>query len=272
MTKIIAVDIDGTLLNSKSKISEKTQKALENALREGNIVVIASGRDPKGVIQYAEALKLDQYDGLLSNYNGARITNYDTQELLINHTLDLSEMKKLLEFSEDLDINYTIYYDGKCYTNSMDTYKLKDTSSKNNMEIIYDPKLSYNIDFEPNNVLFACHPDKINESIAKIDDVFNDKFTFVKSTPYYYEVMPKGISKGKSLLEIAKYYDIPIEDTIAFGDEENDLTMIEAAGIGVAMGNAIDLVREAADYITLSNDEDGIADYLEKFVLKRERI
>ena len=272
MTKIIAVDIDGTLFNSKSKISEKTQKALENALREGNIVVIASGRDPKGVIQYAEALKLDQYDGLLSNYNGARITNYDTQELLINHTLDLSEMKKLLEFSEDLDINYTIYYDGKCYTNSMDTYKLKDTSSKNNMEIIYDPKLSYNIDFEPNNVLFACHPDKINESIAKIDDVFNDKFTFVKSTPYYYEVMPKGISKGKSLLEIAKYYDIPIEDTIAFGDEENDLTMIEAAGIGVAMGNAIDLVREAADYITLSNDEDGIADYLEKFVLKRERI
>ena len=272
MTKIIAVDIDGTLLNSKSKISEKTQKALENALREGNIVVIASGRDPKGVIQYAEALKLDQYDGLLSNYNGARITNYDTQELLINHTLDLSEMKKLLAFSEDLDINYTIYYDGKCYTNSMDTYKLKDTSSKNNMEIIYDPKLSYNIDFEPNNVLFACHPDKINESIAKIDDVFNDKFTFVKSTPYYYEVMPKGISKGKSLLEIAKYYDIPIEDTIAFGDEENDLTMIEAAGIGVAMGNAIDLVREAADYITLSNDEDGIADYLEKFVLKRERI
>lgn len=272
MTKIIAVDIDGTLLNSKSKISEKTQKALENALREGNIVVIASGRDPKGVIQYAEALKLDQYDSLLSNYNGARITNYDTQELLINHTLDLSEMKKLLEFSEDLDINYTIYYDGKCYTNSMDTYKLKDTSSKNNMEIIYDPKLSYNIDFEPNNVLFACHPDKINESIAKIDDVFNDKFTFVKSTPYYYEVMPKGISKGKSLLEIAKYYDIPIEDTIAFGDEENDLTMIEAAGIGVAMGNAIDLVREAADYITLSNDEDGIADYLEKFVLKRERI
>ena len=84
--------------------------------------------------------------------------------------------------------------------------------------------------------------------------------------------MPKGIGKGESLLEIAKYYDIPIEDTIAFGDEENDLTMIEAAGIGVAMGNAIDLVKEAADYITLSNDEDGIADYLEKFVLKRERI
>lgn len=127
------------------------------------------------------------------------------------------------------------------------------------MEIIYDPKLSYNIDFEPNNVLFACHPDKIEEAIVQIDDSFNDKFTFIKSTPYYYEVMPKGIGKGESLLEIAKYYDIPIEDTIAFGDEENDLTMIKTAGIGVAMGNATDLVKEAADYITLSNDEDGIA-------------
>ena len=110
MAKIIALDIDGTLLNSKGEITPRTQKALERALKEGHIVVIVSGRSPKGVMKYAEILKLDEYDGLLSNYNGARITNYGTNEILINHTLDLNDMRELLEFSEDLDINYTIYY------------------------------------------------------------------------------------------------------------------------------------------------------------------
>lgn len=268
MAKIIALDIDGTLLNSKGEITERTKKSLERALEEGNIVVIASGRDPNGVKEYAKILKLDHYDGLLSNYNGARITNYGKDEIIINHTLDLDEMKELLAFSEELeDMNYTIYYDGKCYTNSMDTYRLEDTQTKNNMKLVYDPDLSYNVDFEPNNVLFACDPEKISEPLNKIYDKFSDKFTLVKSTPYYYEVMPKGVSKGESLIEIAKYYGIPMSDIIAFGDEDNDLLMIEAAGVGVVMANGSKAMLEAADYVTLSNDEDGIADYLEKYVL-----
>ena len=82
--------------------------------------------------------------------------------------------------------------------------------------------------------------------------------------------MPKGVSKGESLKEIAKYYDIAMEDVIAFGDEDNDLSMIEAAGVGVVMANGSKAMLRAADYVTLSNDEDGIADYLEKFVLKKE--
>lgn len=267
MAKIIALDIDGTLLNSKGQISPRTKKALEEALSKGNIVVIVSGRSPKGVLKYAEILKLDLYDGLLSNYNGARITNYKTQKILFNHTLELDDLRELLEFSENIDINYTIYYDGKCYTNSMDTYKLEETRAKNNMEIIYNKNLSYEIDFKPNNVLFACHPDKIKEPIKKIYDKFSDRFTLVKSTSYYYEVMPKGVSKGESLLEIANYYNIPMSDIIAFGDEDNDLSMIKDAGVGVVMANGSESMLKQADYITLSNDEDGIADYLEKFVL-----
>lgn len=271
MSKIIALDIDGTLLSSQGEITARTKKALEDALKEGNIVVIASGRDPKGVFKYAQILKLDEYNGLLSNYNGGRITNYETKEVIINHTLNLDDMKELLIFSEDLDdMNYTIYYDGKCYTNSMDTYRLEDTQSKNDMELIYDPDLSYKVDFRPNNVLFACHPEKISEPSNKIYDKFSDKFALVKSTPYYYEVMPKGVSKGESLIEIAKYYDIPMDDVIAFGDEDNDLSMIEAAGVGVVMANGSKAMLKAADYVTLSNDEDGIADYLEKFILKKE--
>ena len=80
--------------------------------------------------------------------------------------------------------------------------------------------------------------------------------------------MPKGLSKGNSLLEIAEYYNMEQKDIIAFGDQMNDKTMIEIAGVGIAMANAIEAIKEIADYITLSNDEDGVANYLEKFVLK----
>ena len=99
-------------------------------------------------------------------------------------------------------------------------------------------------------------------------DTYGENTAQVRSQRFYYEIMPKGLSKGNSLLEIAKYYNIDQKDIIAFGDELNDETMIEVAGTGVAMGNAVEKIKEIADYITLSNDEDGIADYLEKFILE----
>ena len=108
----------------------------------------------------------------------------------------------------------------------------------------------------------------LDEIIPGLSDKFIDRTCQVRSQRYYYEIMPQGLSKGKSLLEIAEYYDIEQKEIIAFGDELNDETMIKVAGVGVAMANAVDHIKEISDYITLSNDEDGIADYLEKFVLK----
>ncbi len=125
------------------------------------------------------------------------------------------------------------------------------------------------MDFAPNKILFSQDPKLIDEDAKKLKDNFFDKTAQVKSTPYFYEVMPKGIDKGGSLNEIAKYFNMDLKDVIAFGDEENDLTMIEMAGAGVVMGNGTDFMKEKADFITKSNDEDGIAYYLENFVFNK---
>src|SRR5699024_6391211 len=113
--------------------------------------------------------------------------------------------------------------------------------------------LSYSLDFASHKILFSMNPKYIGKDAKLIREKFIDRTDQFMSTPFYYEVMPKGISKGKSLLEIAKYYGFDIKDTIAFGDEENDLSMIEMAGVGVVMANSSDFMKDKADFVTKSN-------------------
>ncbi|MDU5560389.1 Cof-type HAD-IIB family hydrolase [Anaerococcus vaginalis] len=271
MKKIIAVDIDGTLLNSKRQITEKTKNALIKAQELGHIVVIASGRDPLGVYPFADILEFKKYGGLISNFNGGRITNYKTKDVIINHPMDFDLAKEILQFSEkNLFMHYIIYTEDKIITSSSKTYKLEEICQKafTHYEVIDD--LAYSLDFAPNKILFSQDPNLIDDDAKKLMDKFSDKTTQVKSTPYFYEIMPKGIGKGESLVEIAKYFDMDMKDVIAFGDEENDQTMIEMAGLGVVMENGANFMKEKADFITKSNDDDGIAYYLEKFVFNEK--
>lgn len=267
MKKIIAVDIDGTLLNSKREITKKTKDCLIKAQKMGHIVVIASGRDPHGVFPFAKELEFDKYGGLLSNFNGGRITNYQTGEVLINHPMELELAKKILKFSEEnLDMGYIIYTKDCVLTESHNTYTIDEICQKafTHYEVIEN--LSQKLDFRPNKIMFSQDPKLIEKESIKLFDKFSDKTDQVRSTPYFYEIMPQGISKGRSLKEIANYYNIDIKDTIAFGDEENDLSMIEDAGVGVVMENGTDFMKSKADFVTKSNDEDGITYYLENFV------
>ncbi|MDD7304956.1 MAG: Cof-type HAD-IIB family hydrolase [Peptoniphilaceae bacterium] len=266
MKKIIALDIDGTLLNSNNEISDKTLKSLLKAQDMGHILVIASGRNPQGVEKFAHMLNFKDHNGLLSNFNGGMITNYKTGEVIIEHTLDYKLAKDILQFSENLDINYFIYGKDELLTNSKDTYFLKESEARafTTCRVVED--LSYSLDFAPHKILFSMDPRYIDKDAKLIRKKFIDRTDQVKSTPFYYEVMPKGINKGKSLLEIANYYKVDIKDTIAFGDEENDLSMIELAGIGVVMGNGTDFMKSKADFVTKSNDQDGISFYLENYL------
>lgn len=266
MRKIIGVDIDGTLLNSKGEISPKTKAALIKAQELGHIVVIVSGRDVQGVIKYADALRLKDFSGLLSNNNGSRVTNYKTGETISQHFLDRELLKPLFDLAQTMNQESIFYIDGEIHTNKISRI-IKLSGEINSMNVIEDPKLLYRTDYNLYN-LILCSDDKKNlDAIEKtVRTDFKDKFAFARSSDYYFEIMPKGYSKGTSLVEIAKYYNMDIKDVIAFGDANNDIEMIEMAGVGVAMGNAVDYIKEISDYVTLSNDEDGIAYYLEKFV------
>ncbi|MCW6701158.1 Cof-type HAD-IIB family hydrolase [Anaerococcus sp. NML200537] len=269
MRKLIALDVDGTLLNSDNKITDRTREVLEKAQDAGHTLVIASGRDPIGVAMYADMLNFDKHNGLICTFNGAKVIDYETKEVLIDHSIDLDTAKEILAFAEENSMTYLLYTDTCIVTNSEDTYAIADIAhaDHNTYKVVED--LSYNIDFSPNKILFSIDPSLIDDKIKLFDERFEGKFSTSKSTTFFYEVMPKGIDKGKSLIEMAKYLGIDIKDTIAIGDERNDLAMLKAAGVGVVMGNAPDVVKEIADYITKSNDEDGIAYYIENELLNK---
>ncbi len=264
--KLIAVDVDGTLLNSKNEISPKTKESLIRAGEAGHKVAIVSGRPTSGVRYLAKELEFEKYGGLLSNYNGGSITNFKTGEVISNHTLDLDLAKEILAATKDLPLEIIIPSGDKIISDSENKYlDVERDLLKVETEAIEG--LRENLDFGPNKIIFANDPEILEQHLEFLIDTYGQHTAQVRSQRFYYEIMPKGLSKGASLLEIAKYYGIDQADIIAFGDELNDETMIEVAGTGVAMGNAVEKIKEIADYITLSNDEDGIADYLEKFVL-----
>lgn len=264
--KLIGVDVDGTLVNSKRVITENTKRALISAMKEGHKVVIVTGRPTAGARDLAERLEFEKYGGLVSSFNGGAITNFATGDLLSNHEMDHKLAVEILEFAKDLALEAMVPYKDTVYSPKIGPYT-KGEAKTLKMKAVEVEDLYKKIDFPVNKILFAADPEVIDGPAKKLEEKFGKLTVQVKSSRFYYEVMPKGLSKGKSLLEIAEIFDIDQKDIIAFGDEMNDETMIKAAGVGVAMGNAVEKIKEIADYVTLTNDEDGIAYYLDKFVL-----
>lgn len=266
MRKIIAVDIDGTLVDNKKNLSEITKNSLIKAQEIGHVVVIATGRHPKGVEHYAKALEFDRFGGLLSNFNGAYVGNFKSGEALVDHKIDQDLLEDYISLSKTLPVHHVIYKNNKIYTDSKDSIFTNLTARMNRMDHVYQADLLDKVDFSLNNVVLGHEdPDVLDNVEEKIRARFDSLLNIVRSTPNFLEAMPLGINKGTSLIEIANYYDLDIEDVIAFGDELNDVEMIKTAGIGVAMANANPVIKDLADYVTLSNEDNGIVDYLEKF-------
>lgn len=269
MKKLIVVDVDGTLINKKGELTQKTKNALLKVQEQGHKVVISSGRSQIGVLHYAKELKLDIYGGYIANFNGAVVTDMKTEKAIIDHRLEIEESKEIMKFAESVGLDYMVYFEDKVYTPKKDIIRLYEILSKNDrIKQVVIEDLSNKIDFKPNNILFSEEPGKIEGPALKIKEKYGNDYTTIYSTPYFYELMPKNVSKGQAMLEIADILGIDYSNTIAFGDQQNDLSMIEKAGCGVAMGNAVEELKQKSDFITLSNDEDGIAIYLEKNILE----
>ena len=270
MKKLIAVDVDGTLVNSKGQITAKTREALIAATKAGHEVMIVSGRPTYGIREQALALGFDKFGGVLSAYNGGQLYDFKEGKILANHPMDYDLAMEILELSKSLDLEIMIPHGELIYTDNADNFYSQRESGMLNMEVKAIDNIRDSLDFVPNKLLFAQDPDKLDEPCAKIKEKFGNLTEQVKSARFYYEVMPKGLSKGASIIEACKIFGIDIKDAIVFGDEMNDLSMFEVGGTGVAMGNAVEPIKKLADYVTLSNNEDGIAYYLENFVLNKE--
>lgn len=263
--KMIALDLDGTLNNDQKIITKRTKETLIAVQKKGVKVVLASGRPAPGLKRESEALELEKYNGILLSYNGGKVVEATTKKVLYEKSLPNEIAVRLLKHLENFPVT-PIVDDGKhYYTTGKDEFMIEVESRLNNLGIKEVENVAAAVDFNPVKILIAAPKEQLMPVIDKIKEPFLDELSFVQSTPYFLEATMKGINKASSLHEVCEILNIKPDEVMAFGDEQNDLKMIEFAGLGVAMGNACDKLKAVADEITLSNNEDGIAHTLEKY-------
>lgn len=265
--KLLALDIDGTLTNTQKDITTATLEKIIEAQEKGNIVAIASGRPLPGIRKIADTIELDRFGGYVLAFNGGRIVDYSTGEVVYQAVLDNDVVRDIYDYCLKAGCGMVTYDGDRVITGTdIDGYMTFEASI-NHMEIMRIDNFREYIDFPLNKCLLTADPDKAEKIEQELAEKFGDQINIFRSEPYFVEIMPPNVHKATSLEKLLEVLDMDRKDLVACGDGYNDLTMIEYAGVGVAMANAQDIVKEHANYITLSNDEDGLVPVVDKFIL-----
>lgn len=264
--------MDGTLLNDEKQISERNKKAIKLAIEKGIKVAICTGRLFTAANEYADLLGIK---APIISANGAYIREKDRNEVIYKSILELENVKKVLEILNEYDVSPNFHTPDSIYTERNNkSYELyakynKNAKVTNKINLYMVDNLYETLVKNKDNILkcIAIEDDKekvkkVKEELRKIPDV-----EVVSSSENNFEVMQKGVSKGQGVEMLAAFYGIDREKVICIGDNENDLTMIEFAGLGIAMGNSEKAVIDAAQYVTDTNNNDGVAKAIEKFIL-----
>ena len=266
--KVLALDIDGTLTNSEKKITERTRTAIRNAAQHGVKIVIASGRPVQGIWGFAEQLDLKELDGYILSFNGGRLISCRTGEIIHDVKLPLQYLPEIYELSKQYGVNLMSYEGDNLITEEPEDEFLAIEARINGLGIKKVDNLSEYIDFPINKCLMLGEGDYLAKVEKKVHAALSDRLDVYRSEPFFLEILPKGVDKAKALEGLLDKLGCDRTELMACGDGYNDLTMIRYAGMGVAMANARDEVKAEADYVTLSNDEDGVAAAIEQFILK----
>lgn len=260
--KLIAVDMDGTLLNNKKEITPYTLERINEMVKKGYIFCISTGRPYLGVKKYFE-----QIDGNipLILYNGAVVTFSKTKEVLLKKGLTEFQSHEIIDLIREKDGTFIFWSNEDLYVNKLNNHTVKyfDISKATPHIIQDDSEIPYK---DITKIIWFDENEKLKEYQNTILKDIKD-VNYFTSQPTFLEFVSFGISKAKAMETLGEYYNLTKDEMIAVGDGCNDLPMIEYASLGVAMANADKEVIEKANYVTLSNEEDGVAKVIDKFIL-----
>lgn len=265
--KLIAVDIDGTLMNSKKEITPRTRYALLEAQTLGKRVILASGRHPIGLYPIAQDLMLDRYGGYIMSFNGGRIISCENNITVVSKLFPREYLSDIVSVLKDSNITIITFDDNRIYADKKVndyTYVERDIIK---VEMVVCDDFVSDVKCDLNKILLAGEPDELDRYKVILEMRYDGLLEIYKSAPYFLELMPFGISKGSMLPLLLGKLGIEREEVIAFGDHYNDMTMIGYAGMGVVMDNGEPEIKKIADYVCESNDDDGVAKTIEKFVI-----
>lgn len=268
--KVLVLDIDGTLTNSKKEISDKTRRAIWNTLEHGHKVILASGRPTPGMRRYEEELELAKNGGYLLSFNGARIVDCRTGEVVYQRTIPLSIIPSLYAFARDNGCGLVTYFGDRIISAFEPDEYVELESRINNMEIKVVNNFKSYVDFDINKCLLTAPVDKAPEFEKQLQEKYGDQVSIYRSEPFFIEVMPQNVDKATSLDRMLESVGLTRDNAICCGDGFNDISMIKYAGLGVAMGNAQPAVKEVADLITGTNDEDGLVPVIDDYILNQK--
>lgn len=263
--KLIAFDVDDTLLTTEKVISPKTKQALLNAQKNGIKLCVASGRLPYGVKPYAEELDVLNNGGYYLGFNGGAVLN-SGNELIGTTYLDSKYIEPVYEVLRPTNVTTMVHKGDIIYADRKvnDYTHIEPDVIGLPLNLVDD--IAEFVDWKLHKILLCGEPGELKEVESKLKAKFADDVDIYLSAPWFLEVMPNGVNKGLGVEKVCADMGISMDEVMAFGDNYNDIPMLEMAGLGIAMGNAEDEVKNSADYVTDTCDLDGIAKALGKFL------
>lgn len=266
--KLLVLDVDGTLLNDTQEISKRTLAALLKIQQMGVRIVLASGRPTYGLMPLVKALELSNYGGFIIPYNGCQIIKAQNGEIMFERQINPEMLPYLEKKARKNGFAIFTYRGDTIITSSLDNKYIQHEALLNNLKILKEEEFSIAIDFSPCKCMLVSEDE---EALIGLEQHWkkrlNGTLDTFRSEPYFLEVVPCGIDKANSLGVLLEQLGVAREEVIAIGDGVCDVTMLQLAGMGIAMGHSQDSVKACADYVTASNKEDGVALAVEKFIL-----
>lgn len=264
--RLLVLDIDGTVTNSQKEVTEKTRKAILRLQEKGIRVAIASGRHPRGVLSVARILQLHQFGNFILAFNGAKIIDVRQKKCIYERTLPAHLPARLWKDVQQCGLGILTYTNDTLIAGTKPDRYMELESQISQIPVEYHEDFCRRVNFPVNGCLITGPP----EDIEAMEPVFSCRYfhetQIFRSEPCFLEVVPKNVDKAYSLKHLLAILGITREEMVCCGDSFNDISMLRYAGLGVAMANAQNEVKDVANYITKrDNDHDGIAEVIERF-------
>ena len=268
--RVLVTDLDGTLVTEEKKITGRTKDAVREMMKQGGTLILSSGRPSHGIWHVARELELEQKGGYILSYNGGELLDCRDGSVKFSVTIPKNRIPEIIKLSRDYETAILTYEGDDVITESGEDFYVHGEARNVKMNVREVEDLISYLTFPVVKLMMVGTEEKIAEMEPIVREALGEEFSVFRSEAYHLEILPAGIDKGSGLRRTLEFLGDSAEECIACGDYDNDIPMVREAGLGVAMENGCPAIREAADYITDSNEADGVAKVIEKFMLGKE--